>query len=433
MDVLPSYESSQLEVELEKDAGKQLNAEQLDILERITAGSNVGITGSAGTGKSFVIKHICSVLENNGKVYRIVAPTGVAAVNVGGQTIHRFLGIRPEVKTLPDYIKLCMKRTKVPWTTLNVILIDEISMIHPKLFLLFDSIAKLHRKSTLPFGGIQMILIGDFYQLCPIRQKDDVAGSADYIFETDLWKELDLHITVLKRVMRQNEKHFIEALNDLRHGLFSPRVIALVQQCALNKKQPGKHYVKLHALNAQKDNANETRLMKLTTKERIYRAVDIGNEIYLKDCRAAKIITLRIGCPVMLLWNMPQYDLCNGSIGILEDYDELGLPVVKFNNGQKVSIVQQTWTIQEKNRFGIHILASRKQIPLAVAYAISVHKSQGLTLDHSIVDCAGIFTTGQLYVALSRAATVDGLIIKNFDPDAIMVDQKVIDFYDTLR
>src|SRR4051812_48287273 len=178
---LPSYEASQRSEVLK--LSKPLNADQTSTLQQIDLGRHVMITGSAGTGKSFLIDHICSELDRKGKIFRIVAPTGVAAVNVKGQTIHRFLGIRPDVRTLGDYIKSCMKRTKVPWSNLEVILIDEISMIHPQLFLLFDSICKLHKKSALPFGGIQMILIGDFYQLCPIRQKDDAAGSADYIFE----------------------------------------------------------------------------------------------------------------------------------------------------------------------------------------------------------------------------------------------------------
>ena len=431
MDSLPSYEESQRSSNA--PVSFALNGEQITTVENALNGRNVIITGSAGTGKSFLIKHLCSQFDKKGKTFRIIAPTGVAAVNIGGQTIHRFLGIRPEIKTLPDYMRLCMKRTKVPWNTLDAIIVDEVSMIHPQLFILFDQIARLHRRNNLPFGGIQMILIGDFYQLCPIKQKDDKAGDPEYIFETKLWEDLHLHVTVLKQVMRQTETDFVEALNDLRLGLFSPRVIAMLQKCALHKRIAGNHYVRLFALNSQKNYANETQLAKLTTEEKIYNAVDVGNEVYLKDCRAEKKITLKIGCPVMLLWNMPDYDLCNGSIGIVQNYDALGLPVVKFNNGVEIPVPAQVWTIHEKNKHGIHVLASRRQIPLAVAWSISIHKSQGLTLDHLIVDCSGIFTTGQLYVALSRAATMEGLIVKNFNPDSIMVDQKVLEFYSKLE
>jgi len=433
VDLPPSYEeSNRMQMQMQMTAGA-LNEEQTIILEKMLQGCNILISGSAGTGKSYLIRHLCAELDRRGTTYRIVAPTGVAAVNVGGQTIHRFLGIRPEVHNISDYVRLCKRRSKVPWSTLEVIIIDEISMIHPQLFLLFDAIAKLHKQSDRPFGGIQVILIGDFFQLCPIPQKHDRPGDPEYIFETSTWTEMKLEMVLLQKVMRQNDVQFVQALNELRLGRFTPKVVSMIRQCTANKKKRGKHYVKLFALNAQKNLANDTELSKLDTEVRCYNAVDTGNETFLKDCRAEKKITLKLGCPVMLLWNMPAHGLCNGSIGIVEKFDDVGLPTVKFNNGVVISVPQQTWTITEKNPQGRKLLASRTQIPLAVAYSLSQHKAQGLTLDHLIVDCAGIFTTGQLYVALSRASSMDGLIVRNFDPDAIMVDDKVTEFYETLE
>jgi ATP-dependent DNA helicase PIF1 len=408
----------------------KLTEEQQRILQQVINGQSLLITGPAGVGKSHLCKHICLELNNIDKIYRIIAPTGVAAVNIGGQTIHRFLGIRPDIRTLSDYVQRCKRKSQVPWDTLDVIMIDEVSMVHPDLFCLIDSIARLHKQKNLPFGGIQMIFVGDFFQLPPIKQKTESRDTLDYIFETELWKELNPHIAILKQVMRQYDLDFVEALNDLRIGEISPKLIHMVQKCTTNTMQEGKHYVKLYALNVRKEYANETELANLKTEQKIYHANDVGNETYLKDCRAKKKIVLKLGCPVMLLWNLPQYNLCNGSVGIVQNFDiNSGYPVVKFNDGPVISVTPQTWTLHENFRQGKRILASRKQIPLTLAYALSQHKSQSLTIDRLVVDCASVFTTGQAYVAISRSRNMEGLIIKNFDIKCIMVDKKVKEFY----
>lgn len=387
------------------------------------------ITGSAGTGKSFLIRYICQELDAKDEIYRVLAPTGVAALNVSGQTIHRFLGIRPDIRTPADYLKI-WKRSKVPWRSLKVIIIDEVSMIHPNLFVLFDSICRLHKRNNAPFGGIQVILLGDYFQLSPIQEKDEASNAPKYIFETEVWKKLGIHVHVLKQVMRQNDQEFIAALNDLRVGFYSSRVKDLLQRCSKNTKEEGKHYVKLFSLNSQRNEANTIALTQLRTEARIYRAHDVGDEKYLQGCRAEKEVTVKIGCPVMMLWNLPEQGLCNGSIGMVEGYDEVGLPIVRFNSGVRATIKRQTWTVQEKGPTGLRVIASRTQVPLAVAWSITSHKAQGLTLCHLEVDLRGVFTSGQMYVMLSRAADSSGLIVRGFDRKAVMVDEVVKAFYE---
>lgn len=410
-----------------------LNPEQAAVLAHVLQGENVNITGSAGTGKSFLIKHLCKELDKRtDSTYQVLAPTGVAALNVGGQTIHRFLGLRPDIRTPTDYLKV-HKRSRVPWSTLKVLIIDEVSMIHPDLFILFDSICRFHNRnksSGRPFGGIQMILLGDYFQLSPIPDKDALPNAPKYIFQTDVWKQLDIKVHVLKHVMRQNEDEFVAALNDLRVGNYSEKVKTMIDSCSANQKQAGKHYIKLYSLNAQKNEANIFALKQLQTEARTYRAVDVGDEKYLQGCRAEKEVTLKVSCPVMLLWNLPEQGLCNGSIGVITRYDEVGLPVVKFNSGITTTIKRQTWSVQEKGTHAKRILASRTQVPLAVAWSITSHKAQGLTLCHVEVDLRGVFTAGQMYVMLSRAANSTGLIITGFNRRAIMVDDIVKRFYD---
>lgn len=403
-----------------------LNEEQKKVVDKVLEGRNVLITGSAGTGKSFLINHICGELTAKNKLHYILAPTGVAALNVSGQTIHRFLGLRPDVQTIQDYRKLCARRSKVAWKDLKVIIIDEVSMVHPNLFQLFSEIAKLHRDSSTPFGGIQMILIGDYFQLSPIPEKSDVPNAPLYIFETDLFQDMGLETHVLTKVMRQEDAAFINSLNDLRVGKYSKRVAELVKDCALNKKEPGKHYVKLFALNIDKNQANDTALAKLPGVSTIFTSIDTGDVKYLQGCRAEKILELKVGCPVMFLWNEPEQDLCNGSVGVVEDFKN-GLPIVFFNNGVKIAVERRKYVIPDAGKS--KPLAARLQLPLALAWSISAHKCQSISLDHVEADCRNIFTTGQLYVMLSRARTKEGLIIKNFSESAIKVDKKVIEFY----
>lgn len=404
------------------------NPQQRKVLLDACNGKNICITGPAGTGKSFLIQHIKEALDRRNELYRILAPTGVAAVNVGGQTIHHFLGLRPGIRDLSDYVKRCAKRSRVPWYSLGTVIIDEVSMMHPDLFNLFDVICRFHKRRDVPFGGVRLILLGDFFQLSPIKGPNDIIKDADYIFQTQLWKEMDIQTHVLTQIMRQKEHDFAMALNDLRVGDFTKRLRTLIKKCSENARIPGKQYVRIFARNVDKNNCNDQELAKLSTEQRVFFARDKGERSCLRECQAASTITLKVGCPVMLLWNLPDSALFNGSIGVVHSFVD-GLPRVLFNNGKLIVIKQQTWTIHEKNRNGTKTLAERTQIPLALAYSIVAHKCQSLTIDYLEVDCTGIFGYHHLYVMLSRGATAEGLIIRNFTMRSISVDKKVFAFY----
>ena len=413
-----------------------LNDEQQNVVNAVMSGQNVFITGPAGVGKSFIISYICQRLAQMQKSYRLLAPTGVAAINISGRTIHSFLKIMPEVRTLRDYIKTSMRRSNVPWNSLDCIVIDEISMVQPKLFRLFDQIARLHRrKEDTPFGGIQMILIGDLHQLPYIADQDDspedVEEFGSYIFQSPTWKEMNIQTHLLSTVMRQSDADFILALADLRQGKWTPAVKHMIKFCSSNTKEEGKHYIKLFATNVLKNHNNDSELSQLKTQMEFYEAEDFGEIRALTGCRAERNLLLKVGAPVMLLWNDHELDLCNGSLGIVQSFDVCRNPIVKFNNGVTIPVVRRKWKVCHRNRRGdMEVVASRNQIPLALAYSISVHKSQGLTLDHVECDCRNIFTTGQLYVALSRARSMEGLIITNFKKRAMMVDERIVEFYD---
>lgn len=407
-----------------------LNSEQQSVINSIVEGDNVFVTGSAGVGKSFVIKEICRVLDERGKTFALLAPTGVAAVNIGGMTIHRFARLTPQTESLADYVKMNRTRRgwKDRWCGLHTLIIDEVSMVHPDTLVLLNDITKLHRRNNAVFGGLQVVLIGDLFQLPYVPNKSD--KEYKYIFETQVWKELGMKVHLLKKVMRQNDTEFIQALNDIRVGKLSDAVSKMLTYCSTNKKDKNKHYVKLYALNAQRDMENERKLTKLETEKKVYKAIDVGDDKYLTGCRAVKTLELRLECPVMLLWNLPEHDLSNGSVGKVVAFEADG-PRVKFWAGPEVVLSPVAWKITEKVGSCHKTLAARTQVPLTIAYSISVHKSQSLTLDYVEVDLAGTFAAGQMYVALSRAKTMEGLVISNFDKRCLMVDDHIVQFYET--
>lgn len=431
MDQPPSYEEATAVRQCNTEP--ILNEEQQRVMKDIIQGRHVLITGAAGTGKSFLVDHMSKTLDSLKRVFAILAPTGIAAENIGGFTIHRFLCLRPEICTIQDYERLCMKRSRVPWNSISVLIIDEVSMLHPKLFVLFDQIARLHKRNSSPFGGIQLILLGDFHQLSPIKDIQDKIGDPEYIFEADCYQNLRIRVHVLNKVMRQTDVDFIEALNDLRVGNYSKKVSTMIEYCSKNTREPGKHYVKLFPKNVDKNFANETALAKIETPSKVFRAKDSGDEKELKNCRWEKEITLKINCPVMLLWNLPEQGLCNGSIGIVDSFDQLGHPVVRFNSGITMSVPPRVWNKYKRTSTGRILIATRTQVPLAIAFSLTVHKAQGLSLDHVEANCKGIFTTGHLYVMLSRCTSKEGLIINDFRKEDIMVDQKIIEYYDRLK
>lgn len=425
---MPLEEKAETSTVVDEQTPSLLTTRQRMAVYAVEQGRNVLITGPAGTGKSFVIKSICDHLDESGRVYRLLAPTGVAAVNIGGQTIHRFVGIDPSIKTLRDYKVRRARFSKVLWHLIEVLIIDECSMLHPSTFELLEAICRFHKKGTKPFGGIQIVLAGDFYQLAPIKEPE-CTSTADYIFETGLWMKLDAQVVVLNEIQRQKDEAFKRALNDLRVGRFTPRVKRMIDVCTANEPVEGKHYVKIFALNMDKDRYNSSQLAKLKGQPRNFMARDMGDERYLKDCRAPKLLTLKVGCPVMLLRNLPEDNLCNGSVGVVTRLDG-DMPMVKFDSGPEIPIERQSWKITEKvSATYDKVIASRTQFPLAIAYAIVAHKSQSLTIDYLEVDCRGVFTTGQLYVMLSRASSKEGLIVRNFDKRLIMVDDKIAAFY----
>lgn len=415
----------------------------LRVLYLIKQKKNVFITGHAGTGKSYIL----SKLKEKIPKLVITSTTGIAAVNVKGQTIHSWAGIgicnRPIEQTVEKILKKSSVKNQIQ--KCKILAIDEISMLDIKTFEYVDSVLRQVRSCDEPFGGIQVLFIGDFFQLPPVEKNENSAQK--YCFESKLWKDLDLYTVLLTKNYRQNEENLITALSNMRTNSLTDADVKLLKTRECKENIDTQNALHIFATNQEADNYNNMKFNKINSKEYKLYAIDgvykgeklIENPTNLREenilkridvvCSAEKSISLKIGVRVMLLKNL-DFDkgLINGSCGeVKEINDEYVL--VYFDNGQSTKITRHDFEFYNNEK----LIALRRQFPLRLAYGITIHKSQGMSLDKLVVDCSRIFEKGQAYVALSRIKTLNGLYLQNFNPAKVMTDEKVVEFYRTLN
>ncbi|CAG8655194.1 5887_t:CDS:1, partial [Acaulospora colombiana] len=433
-----------------------LTEEQLRVYHLVlNSRDSLFFTGSAGSGKSMLLQKIIAALKKKlgSDSVAVTAPTGVAAINIGGNTLHWFAGIGKGDEKEDALIKKVKRNitAKMRWTRVEALIIDEISMLDGVLFDKLESIARNVRNSTLPFGGIQVIVTGDFFQLPPIS---DGNNAVKFCFEANSWGKCIKHTIQLTQVFRQKEMELITILNDMRVGKVTPSSSELIKrlECEPDYPDDGILPTELFPRNVEVNNANLAQLAKIKHKSYSFYAKDwqpdrFGQLDKLdKNCLAPKVLTLKKDAQVMLIKNLNK-DLVNGSRGVVIGYqsnsteqqflngEDEGLPVtdiepiVKFDNGHVIVVKEAEWTL---NGMGDTILARRHQIPLILAWAISIHKSQGQTLARVKVDLTRVFEKGQAYVALSRAISIKAIQVVGFNDRKVMVHEKVKNFYKSL-
>jgi len=424
-----------------------LSSSQQQVLNCVLSGQSVFFTGPAGCGKSFCLRVIIDGFRQQRKqgVY-ITASTGIAAVPLQGRTLHSFAGIGLGEGTAEEiYQERVVKNAKAikRWDEARILIIDEISMIQAELLDKLNYIAKRVRKRDEPFGGIQLILTGDFLQLPPVSPG---VTKAKLAFEADCWKEIVPHCILLEKVFRQDKDPlFISILNSIRKGVVTQEVIDGFQPC-LNRVFPATAKIKptlLFAKRVDVDQTNANELAKLRDLKHEYKAQDWGRdstalEILIKNCMAPTTLELKINAQVMLLKNLSLVDgLVNGTRGVVVDFktDERNkfFPVVQFLSGKQLLVGPEEWKIEEK----YITIASRVQIPLMLCWALTIHKIQGMTLDLCQVDLTGVFEFGQGYTALSRCRDLDSLSILSsstaFPSRLIKAHPGGIQFYEGLE
>jgi ATP-dependent exoDNAse (exonuclease V) alpha subunit len=391
------------------------------------------LTGPGGTGKTYNINRIC---ENVSNVAR-TATTGIAATHLSGETIHRFssMGVFSEPNSIYRIVQSpFFDEVEERINLANLIVIDEVSMLHRKQFELLGEIFKEATGNYKePFGGKKVLLSGDFLQLPPVNKRET---TSPWIFHSKLWKEINPEVIELTKIWRQDNKEFGEALLNIRKGICTQvenEMIASREGATFKDVLP----VKLVATNKEADKINQAELAKLDTKTQTFGAsVEIRNwehmtdkqykfhyDNLVKDMIAPEKLTLKVGAQVMALKNGDNY--CNGTMGKVIKLDKFGAEVLT-TNGEFIRFEKDDWTKLDSTDEEI---AKFSQVPLKLAYAVTVHKSQGMTLDYCQVDFGRVFSPGQSYVALSRVRSLEGLSALNWRRRKVWCDRDAYNFY----
>ena len=392
-------------------------------LEIMLSGESVLLTGPAGAGKTFVLNQFIKLAKAGGKHVSVTATTGLAATHLGGTTIHSWAGIGVSDELPQRFADNVAKGRREIIEKTDVLIIDEISMLHDFRLDMVDEACRLVRKKPdVPFGGIQLIMSGDFFQLPPINRGDSRAGG--FVVHSKAWDELDPTICYLEEQHRQDDEHLLDILNALRAGDIRRHHAEKLLERVDAEPPADAVLTELHTVNIDVDRLNEVKLDELPGDELFYTQVTTGGENYVENLQrsvlAPATLRLKKGALVMAVKNANDRRYANGSIGTVIDFEPTTeYPVVEFRNGRVVSMVPDTWELRDgdKKRAGI------TQIPLRLAWAITVHKSQGMTLDAARIDLRKAFVEGMGYVALSRVKNLHNLYLHGINRTALQVSE----------
>ena len=438
-----------------------LSSEQQALFDYIEGSeNNIFVTGRAGTGKSTLLTYL---IENTKKKVAVCAPTGVAALNVGGVTIHSLFGFPFGILGTEDIGRHLNRRTREVLAAIDMLVIDEVSMVNADLMDTMSramGIARGRRK--LPFGGAQVVMFGDPYQLAPVPGNNEERAymaenyQSNWFFDAHVWREDSLERYELSEIFRQHDEHFKEILNAIRDGSCTQEMLDYINQCG-NRFPPHDDVIRLATINESVNSVNRHRMARLESKPKTFNAVfsAADEKAFGRTLPADPVLELKVGAQVMFIKNDDSSTIknpngtgllkrwVNGTIGTVVDLPSSGGVVVEVD-GETFDVGRSTW---EKVRYEIDEqfdealgrvkevliavpLAEFQQIPLRLAWAVTVHKSQGQTYDEVVIDMGrGAFSPGQTYVALSRVRSLEGLYLtRAIRMSDIMVDQDVLRF-----
>lgn len=407
--------------------------EQSLALEVMLHGESVLLTGPAGSGKTFVLNEFIRRAKKAGKHVSVTATTGLAATHLGGSTVHAWSGMGIHDALPANFFDHLSKARRETIEKTDVLIIDEISMMHDYRLDMLDEITrKVRGELSVPFGGLQVILCGDFFQLPPINRGDSRQGG--FVVNAAVWRDLDPTVCYLSEQHRQDDDVFLEILNALRAGDIRRRhAEALLQR--VGAELPNNTAVtELYVTNMNVDTINTSRLAGIEGEEHTYNMQTTGSQNYVetlkRSCLAMETLTLKKGALVMCVRNSPDKKYVNGSLGVVVAFEPLlNYPIVQLRSGKEMTIGLETWELRD----GDKKRASITQIPLRLAWAITVHKSQGMTLDAARIDLRRAFVEGMGYVALSRVKRLDSLSLLGINNMALRISRDALEIDELLR
>jgi ATP-dependent exoDNAse (exonuclease V) alpha subunit len=396
------------------------------------------ITGKAGSGKSTLLAYFRSITQKNTAV---LAPTGVAAIRVKGQTIHSFFGFPPKVIQTRHIKKV---RQIELLQNLETLIIDEISMVRADVFDAIDYSLRVHRKKlTQPFGGVQVIVFGDLFQLPPVVNMDEssllerIYPSGQFFFHSNIFQDAQFKTLELQSIYRQKDDHFIYLLNAVRDGSITHSQIDNLNDSLVDNFEMDEGKIILTTTNARASGINQNYLKQLSSEEFSYRAQATG-QFYKELFPTDEVLKLKKGAQVIMIKNDPEKRWVNGSIGTIHDIAEKKIKV-KINHKiyevkkEKWDRIQYSYDDDQQEVLE-NVTGSFKQYPMRLAWAITIHKSQGQTFEKVIIDMSqGSFAPGQLYVALSRCISLEGIeLLRPLKKSDVIVNKQLIGFQDRL-